>query len=61
MSDKDPIVVPPIGVIRQELACKQAEVRRLRRLLLLAKAVYPPAGDVPAIVQIEATGKEATA
>lgn len=39
MSDETPITVPPVKVLREQLTLKQAEVRRLRKLLLLAKAV----------------------
>ncbi len=39
MNDETPITVPPVKVLREQLIMKQAEVRRLRKLLLLAKAV----------------------
>lgn len=45
MSSERPITIPPIGELRAELKTKQAEVRRLRNLLLLAKAVCPSEAD----------------
>ncbi len=39
MNEQKPICVPPISDLRKEIVTRQAELRRLRKMLLLAKAV----------------------
>jgi hypothetical protein len=56
VSDQAPITIPPVDVLREQLVAKQAEVRRLRKLLLLAKAVTPSGSE--SMTGRERVGKE---
>jgi len=38
MSDQKPITIPSVNVLREKVVAKTAELRRLRKMLLLAKA-----------------------
>ena len=38
MSDRKPLVIPPLDALREQIAAVQSELRRLRKLYVLAKA-----------------------
>ena len=44
MSDQKIITIPPVDVLRERVVAKAAELRQLRKLLLLAKAVQSTEG-----------------
>lgn len=39
MTERESIVLPPIADLRKEIVTRQSELRHLRKMLLLAKAV----------------------